>query len=350
MPNRFLGPQGRDTGECQATHARPLPLYLRAHQSREKSTVEYRNLGRSGLQVSVVGLGCNNFGGRMDQDATQKVVDHAIELGINLFDTADVYGGAGKSEEFLGKALGSRRNQVIVATKFGMKMGEGLYKSGASRRYIIDECEASLRRLNTDYIDLYQIHAPDPKTPIDETLRALDDLVKSGKVRYTGHSNFSGWQSVEAHYLAEKHNLTAFISAQNEYSLLSRGIESELAPVCLKYGLGMLPFFPLASGLLTGKYQRNAPAPEGTRLGGASPMASRVMTDRNWDLTEKLTDYAQGKGHTILELAMSWLACKPFVGSVIAGATKTEQLDGNVASANWKLTAEEMAEVDALAR
>jgi len=311
--------------------------------------LEYRNLGRSGLQVSVVGLGCNNFGMRMDYEATEQVVNRAIDLGVNLFDTADVYGGAGKSEEFLGKALGSRRHDVIIATKFGMKMGEGLYRSGASRRYIIAECEASLRRLGTDYIDLYQVHAPDPKTPIDETLRALDDLVKAGKVRYIGHSNFTGWMAVEAHFLAEKHNLTPFISAQNHYSLLTRDIEAELAPVCLKYGIGLLPFFPLASGLLTGKYRRDAAAPEGTRLSNPG-FASRIMTDRNWEIVEKLTDYAQARGHTILELAIGWLASKPFVGSVIAGATKPEQLEANVAAGEWKLTAEEMAEVDALAK
>jgi aryl-alcohol dehydrogenase-like predicted oxidoreductase len=311
--------------------------------------LEYRNLGRSGLQVSVVGLGCNNFGMRMDLEATERVVDKALDLGVNLFDTADVYGGAGKSEEFLGQALGNRRQDVIVATKFGMKMGEGLYKSGASRRYIVAECEASLKRLGTDYIDLYQVHAPDPKTPIDETLRALDDLVRSGKVRYIGHSNFTGWQSVEAHFLAEKHNLAPFISAQNHYSLLTRDVEAELAPVCEKYGLGMLPYFPLASGLLTGKYQKDATAPEGTRLSNPG-FASRIMTDRNWDLVEKLTDYAQGRGHSILDLAIGWLASKPFVGSVIAGATKPEQLEANVAGGEWRLSAEEMAEVDALAK
>jgi aryl-alcohol dehydrogenase-like predicted oxidoreductase len=297
----------------------------------------------------VVGLGCNNFGMRMDLEATERVVDKALDLGVNLFDTADVYGGAGKSEEFLGQALGNRRNDVIVATKFGMKMGEGLYKSGASRRYIVAECEASLKRLGTDYIDLYQVHAPDPKTPIDETLRALDDLVRSGKVRYIGHSNFTGWQSVEAHFLAEKHNLAPFISAQNHYSLLTRDVEAELAPVCEKYGLGMLPYFPLASGLLTGKYQKDATAPEGTRLSNPG-FASRIMTDRNWDLVEKLTDYAQGRGHSILDLAIGWLASKPFVGSVIAGATKPEQLEANVAGGEWRLSAEEMAEVDALAK
>jgi aryl-alcohol dehydrogenase-like predicted oxidoreductase len=311
--------------------------------------LEYRNLGRSGLQVSVVGLGCNNFGMRMDQDATQAVVDRAIDLGVNLFDTADVYGGAGKSEEFLGRALGARRNDVLVATKFGMKMGEGLYKSGASRRYIVAECEASLRRLGTDYIDLYQVHAPDPKTPIDETMRALDDLVKAGKVRYTGHSNFTGWQTVEAHFLAEKHNLTPFISAQNHYSLLTRDIEAELAPACEKYGVGLLPYFPLASGMLTGKYQRDTAAPEGTRLSNPG-FGARILTDRNWEVTTKLTDYANTRGHSILDLAIGWLASKPFVGSVIAGATKPDQLSANVAAGEWKLSAEEMAAVDALAK
>jgi aryl-alcohol dehydrogenase-like predicted oxidoreductase len=307
--------------------------------------MELRNLGRSGLQVSVVGLGCNNFGMRIDMDATQGVVDKAIDEGINLFDTADVYGGAGKSEEFLGKALGSRRNDVVVATKFGMKMGEGPYRSGASRKYIVAECEASLRRLGTDYIDLYQIHAPDPKTPIDETMRALDDLVRAGKVRYIGHSNFSGWQTVEAHYL------TPFISAQNEYSLLARDIEKELGPACVKYGVGMLPFFPLASGFLTGKYKAGVEPPEGTRLAAwKGPMSARTLNERNFTILGKLEEFASTRGHTVLELAMSWLACKPFVGSVIAGATKPEQVSQNAAAGSWKLTEVEMAEVDALAK
>jgi aryl-alcohol dehydrogenase-like predicted oxidoreductase len=314
--------------------------------------MEYRNLGRSGLQVSTVGLGCNNFGMRIDMEATQAVVDKAIDLGVNLFDTADVYGGAGKSEEFLGKALGARRHDVVVATKFGMQMGQGPYKSGASRKYIVAACEASLRRLGTDYIDLYQLHTPDPKTPIDETLRALDDLVRDGKVRYIGNSNFAGWQIAEAHLKAEAAGGAAFISAQNEYSLLSRGVEAEVAPACQNFGLGLLPYFPLASGMLTGKYARGEEAPPGTRFGEwfRGPYGARTLNDRNFDIVDKLSAYAGERGHTLLDAAMSWLACKPFVGSVIAGATKPEQLEQNVNAGSWKLTAEEMAAIDAIAK
>ncbi|MCK9520375.1 MAG: aldo/keto reductase, partial [Dehalococcoidia bacterium] len=227
---------------------------------------------------------------------------------------------------------------------------EGPYRSGASRRYIVRACEDSLRRLGTDYIDLYQIHTPDPKTPIEETMRALDDLVRAGKVRYIGHSNFAGWQAAEAHFVARAEHLSPFISAQNEYSLLNRRIERELVPACEKYGVGILPFFPLASGLLTGKYRPGEPLPEGTRLANAAPMAERLLTECNWEITEKLRDYAESRGHTLLELAIGWLASKPFVGSVIAGATRPEQVSANVAAAAWRLTPEEMAEVDAITR
>ena len=309
--------------------------------------MEYRNLGNSGLQVSIVGIGCNNFGMRMDLEATRAVVDKAIDSGINLFDTADVYGGQGKSEEFLGEVLGNRRQDVVIASKFAMRMGEGPMKSGGSRRYIMSAVEASLRRLKTDYIDLYQMHAPDPTTPIEETMQALDDLVRACKVRYIGHSNFTGWMTAEAHYIAKHHNLTPFISAQNQYSLLDRSIEKELVPACKKFGVGILPFFPLASGLLTGKYRRGEAAPEGTRL-AAGPFGARMLTDQNFDRVEKLTDFAQQHGHTILDLAMSWLATKPEIGSVIAGATKPEQVESNIAAASWKLSPEEMAAVETL--
>ncbi len=311
--------------------------------------MEYRNLGNSGLRVSVVGIGCNNFGARMDAEATQRVVDAALDHGINFFDTANTY-GQGQSEELLGKALGSRRHDVVIATKFGNPLGEGVYNSGGSRKYIVQACEDSLRRLGTDYIDLYQIHNPDPRTPIEETLRALDDLVRSGKVRYIGHSNFASWQTVEAHYVAERHNVERFISAQNEYSLLNRRIERELVPACEKYGLGILPYFPLASGLLTGKYRRGEPPPEGTRLAKMQPMAQRILTDRNWDIVEKLQAFAESRGHTLLELAFGWLATKPYIASVIAGATSPEQVAANVAAAAWRLTPEEMAEVDEITR
>jgi aryl-alcohol dehydrogenase-like predicted oxidoreductase len=314
--------------------------------------MEYRNLGRSGLQVSVVGLGTNNFGRRSDLGAATSVVNKCLDLGINLFDTANVYGPGGTSEEYLGQALGSRRQDVVIATKFAGQMGEGPMRSGGSRKHVMEACEASLRRLGTDYIDLYQVHFPDTTTPIEETMRALDDLVRQGKVRYIGHSNFSGWQTAEAHYVAQIHNLTPFISAQNQYSLLDRGIERELAPACQKYGLGVLPFFPLASGFLTGKYGRNQPLPEGARLSNPAMqgMASRVMTDRNWDMLEKLDDFARARGKSMTDLAIGWLASKPYVGSVIAGATKPEQVEANAEAGEWKLSAEEMAEVDAIAR
>jgi len=312
--------------------------------------MEFRNLGRSGLQVSVVGLGCNNFGMRCDIDQSRAVVEKAIDAGITLFDTADVYGGQGKSEEFLGQILKGRRNDVIIATKFGMKMGEGPHKSGGSRKYIMDAVEASLRRLNTDYIDLYQIHRPDPTTPIDETLRALDDCVRAGKVRYIGHSNFAGWQTAEAHYVAKQGNFTPFISAQNEYSLLDRRIEPELVPACNAYGLSVLPFFPLASGFLTGKYRQGQDLPAGTRLANAGPMAARILTDKNYEMLGKLEEFAEQRGKTMVDLAIGWLASLPHVGSVIAGATRPEQIDQNVAAGGWKLTAEELAEVDAISK
>lgn len=312
--------------------------------------MEYRHLGRSGLQVSVVGLGCNNFGMRCDFDQSEKVVNHALEAGITLFDTADVYGGQGKSEEFLGKILKGRRNDVVIATKFGMKMGEGPHKMGGSRKYIISAVEDSLRRLQTDYIDLYQMHRPDPATPIEETLRALDDLVTSGKVRYIGSSNFSGWQTAEAHYIAQQRGYAPFISAQNEYNLLNRGIEAELVPACNKYGVQILPFFPLASGFLTGKYRQGQDLPAGTRLANAGPMAARMLTDKNYEMLGKLEDFAEQRGKTMVDLAIGWLASLSHVGSVIAGATRPEQIDQNVAAGEWRLTAEELAEVDALSR
>jgi aryl-alcohol dehydrogenase-like predicted oxidoreductase len=312
--------------------------------------MEYRNLGRSGLQVSVVGLGCNNFGRRNDQEETAAIVSKAIDLGVNLFDTADVYGGEGRSETFLGKALAGRRHDVVVATKFGMKMSEGPYTSRGSRRYIIQACEASLRRLGTEHIDLYQLHAPDSTTPIEETLRALDDLVRSGKVRYIGHSNFAGWQVAEAEFTARVAGTHRFISAQNEYSLVSRGVEKELLPACGAYGLGVLPYFPLASGLLTGKYTRGEAPAAGTRLAAWGAIAGRIMTDRNWDIVDGLSRFAGARGRSLLEVAFGWLASNPLVPSVIAGATSPAQVEANVAAGGWKLTAEEMAEVDAIAR
>jgi aryl-alcohol dehydrogenase-like predicted oxidoreductase len=312
--------------------------------------MEIRNLGRSGLRVSLVGLGCNNFGGRIDLEASRKVVHKALDLGITLLDTADMYGNFGGSEESLGTILGARRKDIVLATKFGMAMNaEGTIK-GASRRYIMSAVEASLRRLKTDWIDLYQLHQPDPLTPIEETLRALDDLVHQGKVRYIGCSNLPGWQVVEAHWTARQEGLNAFVSAQDEYSLVVRGMERELIPALQAYGLGLLPFFPLASGLLTGKYRRDAALPAGTRLANMQRMADRFLTEANWQIAERLRDFAATRGHSLLELAFSWLAARPQVASVIAGATKPEQLEENVKAVGWTLSAEDIAEIDRITK
>lgn len=308
--------------------------------------MELRNLGTSGLLVSVVGLGCNNFGGRIDLEASRKVVDKAIDLGITLFDTADIYGNRGGSETCLGEILGSRRKDIVLATKFGMAMSDDGVLIGGARRYIMRAVEDSLRRLKTDWIDLYQMHQTDPRTPIEETLRALDDLVRQGKVRYVGCSNFAGWQVADAQWTARHHNLGAFVSCQDEYSLVVRGIEKELMPSARHFGMGLLPYFPLASGLLTGKYKRNAEMPAGARLTTTQRLADRYMTDANWVIAEKLADFAAARGHTMLELAFSWLARRPPVSSVIAGATKPEQLEQNVKAVGWDLTPEDMAEID----
>ena len=307
--------------------------------------MEYRNLGNSGLQVSVVGLGCNNFGSRLDAASSKAVIDRCIEEGITFFDTADTYGGAGKSEEYMAPALEPYRRNVVIATKVASPMGEGPYWRGASRKYIIEAVEASLRRLKTDYIDLLQIHRPDPRTPIEETLCTLDDIVRSGKVRYIGNSNFFGWQVVEADWAARTRHLTRFVSAQNEYNMLQRNIELELAPVCLQYGVGLLPYFPLASGFLTGKYRPGSTPPQGTRL-STSPAATHLLSKDNFEMLLKLEKFASARGHTMVELAFSWLANKPFVSSVIAGATKPEQVTQNARAADWKLTSDEYAEID----
>ena len=310
--------------------------------------MEFRNLGRSGLRVSLVGLGCNNFGGRIDLEASRKVVHRALDLGITLLDTADVYGNRGGSETCLGEILGSRRKDVVLATKFAAAMDDAGTLKGASRRYIVSAVEASLKRLKTDWIDLYQQHSTDASTPIEETLRALDDLVRSGKVRYVGCSNLAAWRVVEAQWTSREASLNAFVSCQDEYSLVVRGAEKELMPAMNACGLGLLPYFPLGSGLLTGKYKRNVAKPEGARLTHTQNLADRYFTDANWAIVERLEAYCAARGHTLLELAFSWLAAKPPVASVIAGATKPEQLDQNVKAVGWALTAAELAEVDAL--
>lgn len=307
-----------------------------------------RNLGRSGLRVSLVGLGCNNFGGRIDNAATAKVVDAAIEHGITLFDTADVYGNRGGSETALGELLGARRKQIVLATKFGMDMNEAGTMKGGSRAYIMNAVEASLKRLRTDWIDLYQMHRFDPLTPIEETLRTLEDLIAQGKVRYIGCSNFAPWQVADAAWTARHLQVEGFASAQDEYSLLKRGAERYLLPAAQHYSMGLLPYFPLANGLLTGKYKRNAPMPEGARMTREAPRAAEVLTEANWTKTEKLTDFCEARGKTLVELAFSWLAAQPVVSSVIAGATKPEQIAANVKAAEWVLTTEELAEIDTI--
>ena len=310
--------------------------------------MEFRRLGRSGLKVSVAGIGCNNFGMRIDEEASGTVVRAALEAGVTLFDTADVYGN-GRSEEFLGRALGAERSRVIVATKFAWPMGEGPYEGGTSRRYIMRAVEASLRRLGTDYIDLYQVHRPDWETPIEETLDALNDLVRDGKVRYIGSSAFTAWQIADADWAARTRHLSSFISAQNEWSMLERSIEPDVVPACERFGLGVLPYFPLANGFLSGKYRRGEAFPTGSRLEAWKDRYGHLASDENFTRLEKLTAYAEDRGHTMLDLAIAWLATRPVVSSVIAGATSPEQVTANAAAAaDWRLTDSEMEEVNAV--
>jgi aryl-alcohol dehydrogenase-like predicted oxidoreductase len=310
--------------------------------------MEIRNLGKSGLRVSAIGLGCNNFGGRIDQAATKAVIHKAFDLGITLFDTADVYGERGGSETAMGQVLGDMRRDIVLASKFCMPMSDDGTKQGASRGYMMKAVEDSLRRLKTDYLDLYQVHRFDPLTPVEETLRGLDDLVRSGKVRYIGCSNWTSWQMTDASWIAATKGLNPFASCQDEYSLVVRDAEKELMPAACHLGMGLLPYFPLASGLLTGKYRRNAPMPEGARLTKTERLANRYLTDKNWGISEKLIDYAEAQGHTALELAFSWLLAQAPVSSVIAGATKPEQLEQNVKAGDWKMTVEDLAAIDAI--
>ena len=309
--------------------------------------MQLRRLGNSGLKVSVIGLGCNNFGMRIDQAQTRMVVDAALDAGINFFDTADIYGGS-KSEVFLGEALKGRREKAVLATKFANPMGEGAYLRGGARRYIVKAVEDSLKRLHTDHIDLYQMHVPDPDTPIEETLRALDDLVQDGKVLYIGNSNFTGWQIADADWTSRTGGLERFISAQNNFSLLERGVEREVLPACERFGLGLLPYFPLASGFLTGKYHRGEPPRQGTRLAAWGKRGEAALNDRNFDRLEALEHWAEQRGRRILDLAFAWLLGHGAVSSVIAGATSPEQVQANARCAEWILTPEEVEEVRAL--
>ncbi|HKH46310.1 MAG TPA: aldo/keto reductase [Thermoanaerobaculia bacterium] len=301
--------------------------------------METRRIGS--LQVSVIGLGCNNFGPRLDADATKRVVDAALDVGINFFDTADIY-GTGQSEEYLGRALGQRRSGIVLATKFGMKMDEE--RKGAKPAYLRQALEDSLRRLGTDHVDLYQLHRPDPEVPIADTLGALDELVKAGKVREIGCSQFSAEQIREAE-AAVKPGAARFVSVQNEYSLFQREPEREVLAECERQGLAFIPFFPLASGLLTGKYRKGQPLPEGSRLSSGNRYA-RLLSEVNFDKVEKLIAFAGSRGHTLLELAFSWLLRRPVVVSVIAGATSAEQVRKNAEAGGWRLTEDELAEID----
>lgn len=312
--------------------------------------MELRRLGDSGLLVSAVGLGTNNFAGRLHDEAARLVLNEALEQGITFIDTADVYGrgseeGSGGSESQLGRLLAGRRNRFVVATKFGLPMSESVLERGASRRWVIAAAENSLRRLRTDYIDLYQIHSPDSETPIDETLRGLDDLVRAGKVRYVGHSNFAAWQIADADWTARANHLSRPISAQMHYNLLARGIQAEVLPACLKFGLGVIPYFPLESGFLTGKYRSTG---EGKGRLSESARATEIMTAANFDRIDRLEVFAVQRGHKLLDLAFGWLLSQPIVGSVIASASSPDQVRANVAAAEWRLTGAEMDEVPGL--
>ena len=302
-----------------------------------------RQLGAGGPEVSVVGLGCNNFGMRVDLEGTRAVVEAALDAGVTLFDTADVYGNKGGSEELLGEVLEGRRDRIVFATKFGGDMGDGETARG-SRAYIHKAIEASLRRLRTDYVDLYQYHTPDNVTPFEETFGALDELVREGKARYVGHSNLEPAQIEEVDALARERGFARPISAQNQYSLLRREAEDELLPTCERLGIGLLPYFPLASGLLTGKYKRGRPRPQGTRLSDRD----QVFTDEAFDRLDALERYAEKRGVTLLHVAVGGLLAQPAVASVIAGATKPEQVRANAAAGRWEPSAAELAALRSL--
>jgi len=311
--------------------------------------MQTRTLGANGPKVSVVGLGCNNFG-VLDIERSRAVVHRALDAGITLFDTADVYGNRGGSESQLGEILGPRRKDIVLATKFAMPMDDAGMKQGGSRAYIMEAVEASLTRLKTDWIDLYQMHRVDPKTPIEETLGALNDLVKQGKIRHIGCSNMPAWQVAESQWVSKTKGLAAFATAQDEYSLLVRDIEKELAPALEHYGMGLLPYFPLASGLLTGKYKKDEPIPENTRFARMGRFGDRYMTEQNWKIIGELDAFAQARGHTLLDLAFSWQIARPYMTSVIAGATRPDQVDANVKAAGWALMPDEVKEIDKITR
>jgi aryl-alcohol dehydrogenase-like predicted oxidoreductase len=312
------------------------------------SDLETRPVAGGVLQATVVGVGCNNFGRRVDAAGTARIVSAALEEGITFFDTADIYGG-GQSEEMLGAALKGRREEAVIATKFGHSSG-GAGHSGGSRRYVRIAVEASLRRLDTDWIDLYQLHTPDPATPVEETLEALTDLVSEGKIRCAGSSNLLGWQIADADWMARTRGLTRFVTAQNEYSLLDRSVEGAVIPACAHFDIGMIPYSPLANGLLTGKHRRGQPPVPGTRLAtAAGANADRWLTDRNFDIVERLEDFARARDLSLLDVVIGGLAAQPQVISVIAGAMSPEQVRANAHAGRWRPSASDLAELDRVA-
>lgn len=317
------------------------------HTLSGMSDLETRQLGDGALQVSVVGVGCNNFGRRLDAEGTAKVVQAALDEGITFFDTADTY-GQGQSEEMLGAALAGRRDMAVIATKFGMDMG-GEGRRGASRRWISIAVEDSLRRLGTDRIDLYQLHTPDPNTPIEETLQALTELVSEGKIRCAGSSNLGGWQIADADCIARSHGLTRFVSAQNSWSLLDRAVEVEVIPACAHFGVGMIPYSPLANGLLTGKHRRGQPPVPGTRLAVVPALGAGWLTDGNFDVVEGLGRFARDRDVSLLDVAIGWLAAQPQVVSVIAGAMTPDQVQANARAGRWRPSAADLKELDRIA-
>jgi aryl-alcohol dehydrogenase-like predicted oxidoreductase len=304
--------------------------------------MEMRKLGPNGPEVSLVGLGTNNFGWRIDLEASRKVIDRALDLGVTHFDTADIYGNSGGSENSIGAVLGNRRQRVFLATKFGKPMAGSDEKRRGNRRYVAAAVDASLQRLKTDWIDLLWMHEPDPATPIEETFGALEELRRQGKIRHLGASNFSPAELEAAAAAAKKLGIAGFIATQDEYSLTARGYETSLAPALAKLKLGLVPYFPLGGGALTGKYRKSAPLPQGARHSSGSSH----FLDPHWDKIEALNGFAEKHGHTLAELAMSWLAARPLVASIIAGATRPEQVEANAKAVNWKLTPAEIAEVD----
>ena len=307
--------------------------------------MEYRQLGRSGLKVSTVGLGGNTFGMACDERQTAEILAAAREVGINTVDTADVYGGRGLSEQYVGRAIAENRHDWVLMTKFAMPMGDGPNLSGSSRGYLRKAVEASLRRLGTDYIDVYQVHQFDKTTPMEETMSALDDIVRAGLVRYIGCSNYAGWQIGESNNIAARYGWTPFISSQPRYNVIDRTVEQEHIPACLHYGLGLIPWSPLAGGFLTGKHRRGEEPMEGTRM-ATSPWARAVLTDRNWDRLERLERVASERGMTMTQLAVRWLAAQPVVSTIIIGATNPDQVRENAEAGAVALSPEDVAAID----